>query len=140
MPTFAADDTSGTTLGRAIEPLVEEHPGLSGFHVLKEGIEAYAARLLIVRNAEKSLDIQYYIWKGDLTGKTLMNQVLEAADRGVRVRLLLDDLDTADEDDLLHVLDAHLNIEIRLFNPFVNRGSRVLDFVTDAGRVNRRSE
>lgn len=138
VPTFAAAETSGTTLGRAVEPIVDEHPGLSGFHVLKEGIEAYAARLLLVRNAEKSLDIQYYIWKGDLTGKTLLNQVLEAADRGVRVRLLLDDLDTADEDDLLQVLDAHPNIEIRLFNPFASRGSRVLDFVTDSSRVNRR--
>jgi putative cardiolipin synthase len=136
--TVAIADTSATSLGRAIEPVVDAHPGLSGFHVLKEGIEAYAARLLLVRNAEKSLDIQYYIWKGDLTGKTLLNQVVEAADRGVRVRLLLDDLDTADEDDLLHVLDTHPNIEIRLFNPFANRGSRLLDFVTDSSRVNRR--
>ena len=59
--TVAIADTSATSLGRAIEPIVDEHPGLSGFHVLKEGIEAYAARLLLVRNAEKSLDIQYYI-------------------------------------------------------------------------------
>jgi putative cardiolipin synthase len=138
VPTFAVDDTSGTTLGRAIDPIVDQHPGLSGFHLLKEGIEAYAARLLLVRNAEQSLDIQYYIWKGDLTGKTLLTEVLEAADRGVRVRLLLDDLDTADEDDLLQVLDAHPSIEIRLFNPFANRGSRLLDFVTDSSRVNRR--
>jgi cardiolipin synthase C len=136
--TFAVDDTSGTTLARAVDPIVVEHPGLSGFHALKEGIEAYAARLLLVRNAEKTLDIQYYIWKDDLTGETLLNQVLAAADRGVRVRLLLDDLDTADEEDLLHVLDAHPNIEIRLFNPFANRGYRVLDFVSDSGRVNRR--
>ena len=138
VPTVAIDNTSGTTLGRAIDPLVNEHSGLSGFYALKEGIEAYAARLLLVQNADKSLDLQYYIWKDDLTGKTLLTQVLAAADRGVRVRLLLDDLDTANEDDLLHVLDAHPNIEIRLFNPFANRGNRLLDFVTDPSRVNRR--
>jgi putative cardiolipin synthase len=137
-PSVAVGDTSATQLGRAIEPLVDEHPGLSGFYVLKEGIEAYAARLLLVQNAEKSLDIQYYIWKDDLTGRTLYNQILQTADRGVRVRLLLDDLDTADEDELLHVLDAHPNIEIRLFNPFANRGNRLVDFVTDTSRVNRR--
>ena len=138
VPTFALEDTSATRLGRAIEPIVEAHPGVSGFHVLKEGIDAYAARLLLVRNADKSLDVQYYIWQDDLTGKTLLTQVLQAADRGVRVRLLLDDLDTTDEDDLLHVLDAHPNIEVRLFNPFANRGNRLADFVTDSSRVNRR--
>jgi len=138
VPTVAINDTSGTTLGRAIAPLVNEHSGLSGFYALKEGIEAYAARLLLVQTADKSLDLQYYIWKDDLTGKTLLTKVLAAADRGVRVRLLLDDLDTTNEDDLLHVLDAHPNIEVRLFNPFANRGNRLLDFVTDSSRVNRR--
>ena len=85
-PTVGVEDTSGTKLGRAISPVVDAHPDLSGFYVLTEGIEAYAVRLLLVQSAEKTLDIQYYIWKDDLTGKTLYNQVLEAADRGVHVR------------------------------------------------------
>jgi putative cardiolipin synthase len=131
-------ETTQTRLGRAIEPVVAKYPGKSGFHALIEGTDAFATRFHLVQTADKTLDIQYYIWHDDLTGKVLHNQLLAAADRGVRVRLLLDDLDTAGKDEMLHIIDAHPNIEIRLFNPFANRTKRIGDFLTDTSRINRR--
>jgi putative cardiolipin synthase len=135
---YVIKETSHTRMGRDIEPLVAKHPGKSGFHALIDGTDAFASRFLLVKNAEKTLDVQYYIWHDDLTGKALHNQLLHAADRGVRVRLLLDDLDTVGKGEMLNIIDAHPNIEIRLFNPFANRNSRVGDFLTDTRRINRR--
>ena len=134
----AIEQTQNTRLGQALDPLVIKHPGMSGFHALPEGIEAFALRMYLVQTADKTLDLQYYIWHDDLTGKVLHNQLLAAADRGVRVRLLLDDLDTAGKDQMLHIIDAHPNIEIRLFNPFANRTKRLGDILTDTRRINRR--
>ncbi len=138
MPSFVKENTAGTLLGREIEPMVASHPGLSGFHLLRDGIMAFAARLALVKAAQKTIDAQYYIWHDDMTGKVLHYNLLDAADRGVRVRLLLDDLDTAGKDEMLHLIDAHPNIEIRLFNPFANRNKRAGDFLTDTRRVNHR--
>ena len=137
-PSYVIEDTSDTKLGHDIKPLVAKHPGKSGFHALGPGTDAFAARVLLVEKAEKTLDVQYYIWHDDLTGKVLHNRLLHAADRGVRVRLLLDDLDTAGKDEILNILDAHPNIEVRLFNPFANRNSRIGDFVADTSRMNHR--
>ena len=135
---FAFEETSETELGTAIQPLVKQHPDESGFYELGEGIDAYAARLLLIRAAQKSIDLQYYIWHDDLTGRVLHNRLLAAADRGVRVRLLLDDMDTAGKDEMLHIIDAHPNIEIRLYNPFAGRNSRMGDYITDTSRINHR--
>jgi putative cardiolipin synthase len=135
---FVIKDTAKTRLGRDIAPVTAKHSGKSGFHALSKGEDAFAARMFLVIKADKTLDMQYYIWHEDLTGKVLHNQLLAAADRGVRVRLLLDDLDTAGKDELLNILDAHPNIEVRLFNPFANRSKRVGDFLTDTSRVNHR--
>ncbi|MEH6607626.1 MAG: phospholipase D family protein [Pseudomonadales bacterium] len=88
--------------------------------------------------AQKSMDVQYYIWHEDLTGKVMHNRLLAAADRGVRVRLLLDDLDTAGKEETLRYIDAHPNIEVRVFNPFPSRNSRAGGFVSDFGRLNHR--
>ena len=137
-PTVALENTADTRLGRDIGELVDAHPKLSGFYALVDGTDAFAARFYLVESAERTLDIQYYIWHDDLTGKALHNRLLAAADRGVRIRLLLDDLDTSGKDEMLHIIDAHPNIEIRLFNPFANRGMRAIDFVFDTARVNRR--
>lgn len=137
-PSFAIDTVVDTALGRALKPLAGAHPDESGFRVLNEGLDAFLSRLALVSRAEKTLDVQYYIWHDDLTGKVLHHQLLAAADRGVRVRLLLDDLDTAGKDEMLHIIDSHPNIEIRLFNPFANRRNRFVDFVTDTRRINRR--
>jgi putative cardiolipin synthase len=137
-PSHVIKQTADTRLGHVIEPVVARHPGKSGFHALTEGIEAFALRMYLVQTADKTLDLQYYIWHDDLTGKALHNQLLAAADRGVRVRLLLDDLDTAGKDEMLHIIDAHPNIEIRLFNPFSNRTRRFEDFLADTSRINHR--
>ncbi len=134
----ALTDTAGTGLGRAIAPRVRAHPGASGIFALPDGRDAFAARLLLARAAERSIDIQYYIWNDDLTGMLMFGELFDAAERGVRVRLLLDDNRTPGLDPILATLDAHPNIEVRLFNPFVPRGFRILGFVTDFKRLNRR--
>ncbi len=137
-PAYTVEDASDTKLHSVIQPLVKTHPEKSGFHTLTDGIDAYAARLRLVKAAQKSIDVQYYIWHDDLTGRVLHNQLLAAADRGVRVRILLDDMDTAGKQEMLHIIDAHSNIEIRLFNPFAGRSSRMGDYLTDASRINHR--
>ncbi|WP_176736324.1 phospholipase D family protein [Oligoflexus tunisiensis] len=131
-------DTHDTQLGQALEPLTQAHPGLAGIYPLRNARHAFAARVVLAHAAERTLDIQYYIWRHDRTGTMLFDAVRTAADRGIRVRLLLDDNNTSGLDGILAALDAHPQIEIRLFNPFLYRNLRVLDFITDFGRVNRR--
>ena len=131
-------DTAGTRLGQAIAPLVAEHPERSGIHALSDGRDAFAARVLLARGAERSLDVQYYIWRNDLTGTLMLDALRSAAARGVRVRLLLDDNNTAGLDPVLAALDRDPNVEVRLFNPFGSRGWRSLGYLTDFSRLNRR--
>ena len=127
-----------TLLGRAIAPQLLQHPGDSGIHTLTDPLEAFAVRMLLARVAERSLDVQYYIWRGDHTGTLLLQALAQAAERGVRVRLLLDDGGTAGLDRELAALALHPQIEVRLFNPFVLRWPKPLGYVTDFNRANRR--
>lgn len=127
-----------TALGRAIVPLAQAHPGLSGIYPLYDPYNAYAARALLAKAAQKTLDVQYYIWRGDTTGMLLLGTLLSAAERGVRVRLLIDDNGITGLDDTLAALNAHPNIEVRLFNPFVLRWPKPLGYLTDFSRLNRR--
>jgi putative cardiolipin synthase len=135
---FALTETNDTALGQAIVPLVAAHPGESGFHPLVRGLDAFVARIVLAEAAQKSLDAQYYIWHRDTTGHLLAEALVRAAERGVRVRMLLDDLGSAVGDDVLVALDAHPNIEVRLFNPVALRTARGLSMMLDFGRVNRR--
>jgi cardiolipin synthase C len=112
--------------------------GLTGIHILDDGAEAFAARRGLIRLAESSIDAQYYMWRGDLTGRLLLKDLLAAAERGVRVRLLLDDNTTAGTDEMLLAANAHANVEIRLFNPFMLRKPRAPTYIFDLKRVNRR--
>lgn len=137
-PSQALTDTADTRIGREVAPYLPRHPDLSGFHPLATGIDALVARVGLIQAAQRSLDVQYYIWHSDTSGLALLHALLQAADRGVRVRLLLDDLDTAGKDANLRIIDQHPNVEIRLFNPFANRERRVFDVVTDFSRINRR--
>lgn len=130
--------SSRTRLTRAVSPLVENHPEHSGIHSLEEGLDAFAARYLLTSMAEHTLDIQYYIWQNDMSGRLLFRAVLEAANRGVRVRLLLDDNNTMGLDETLSSLSRHDNIEVRLFNPFSFRTLRALGYLSDFARLNRR--
>ena len=137
-PTYALSGTADTTLGQALAPFLAAHPGENGFYLLEQGADAFLARLALARAAQRTLDLQYYIFRPDDTGAALLGAALAAADRGVRVRLLLDDMAAPGWGGALAALDAHPNLEIRLFNPFAHRGARWLDFVTDFARVNRR--
>ena len=109
----------GTSLGKKFMAQAVNHPGASGFYLLPTGIDAFTARILLIDRAEKTIDLQYYIFHDDLLGKFVYDRLMAAADRGVRVRLLLDDWHQTPETDwLLATLASHPNIEVRLFNPF----------------------
>lgn len=127
-----------TRLGEALAPLAQEHAGLSGIRSLPNPHEAFAARVLLANVAQKTLDIQYYIWRDDTTGGLMLQALKEAADRGVRVRLLLDDNGISNLDTVLISLDQHPNIEVRLFNPFTFRKFKALGYLFEFSRLNRR--
>ncbi len=138
-PSTAFQEYHATTLGRLFDSAAAEHPGESGVVYMRYGSKALVARLALADLAERSLDLQYYIWDADVSGHLLADHVIRAADRGVRVRVLLDDNSIVDRDTAIAQLSAHPNIEIRAFNPFRFRGNRWTDFLTDPSRVNRRS-
>lgn len=135
---LSPDEARLTELGKVVDPLVNAHPDKSGIFPLANALDAFAARMLLAEYAEKTLDVQYYIWNSDLTGILLFEELHTAGDRGVRVRLLLDDNNTSGLDSILAALDAHPNIEVRLFNPFVIRKPRIFGYVFDFSRANRR--
>jgi putative cardiolipin synthase len=137
-PSSAYANTADTRLGRAVAPLAAANPARTGVHALPNGRDAFAARVLLAGAAERSLDLQYYIWHGDTSGALLAHALWEAAERGVRVRMLLDDSNTNGEDEAIATLDAHPNIEVRLYNPFASRSSRIASYATDFERLNRR--
>jgi len=131
-----------TALGRSFGEQLRARGGQSGFHLLVSGIEAFSIRAALAESAERTLDLQYYILSEDTTTQLLLYRVLRAAQRGVRVRLLIDDLYALGKDFDLATLSAHPNIEVRVFNPFLTRGgwgpSQLLEFLGDAARLNRR--
>ena len=130
---------TGSALRAAVDPLAARHAGESGIYPLKDGPGAFAARVALVNAAVSSIDVQYYIWHDDTTGSLMFDALRRAADRGVRVRLLLDDLTTRGGlDGTLAALGAHANVQVRLFNPFRHRSFRSLDYLTDFSRLNRR--
>ncbi|PRX31238.1 putative cardiolipin synthase [Paraburkholderia sp. BL18I3N2] len=136
--THALTDTDSTRLATAFIPQERKHPDNSAFHLLPNGVDALLARIVLAETAERTLDLQYYIWHDDLTGRHLADAVLKAADRGVRVRVLLDDLGTGADDKVLLAISSHPNIEIRLFNPIANRTFKKLGTALEFSRVNRR--
>ncbi|BEP39078.1 phospholipase D family protein (plasmid) [Variovorax sp. V59] len=141
-PSHAFDQPLQTSLGRTYFAQLASAPGQSGFHLLVSGPEAFAARGALAAAAERTLDLQYYSVADDSTATLLLDGVLRAAQRGVRVRLLVDDLNVGDREAHLSVLAGHPNVEVRLFNPFSQRGSfglvQVLELLGDGERLNRR--
>jgi putative cardiolipin synthase len=133
-----AASATETRLGRSVEPRARQHPGQSGIVELRDGRDAFAARMLLADIAERTLDLQYYIWRNDMSGALLFAALCRAAERGVRVRLLLDDNNTNGLDGFLGALASHPNIQVRLFNPFRLRRWRPLEYLTDFARLNRR--
>jgi putative cardiolipin synthase len=129
-----------TAIDREMMPHLDEHPGQTGAALLHDGLDAFAVRAAAARLAGRSLDLQYYMWHDDLVGRLLAQEVVDAADRGVRVRILIDDINTKGLDPALLALDAHPRIEIRLYNPFRNRHGvgRALELVQRFFSVNHR--
>jgi cardiolipin synthase C len=133
--------SSSTTLGR-IAQKSSPAPDLSGFRLMPLGSYSLDARVQLIRRAERSVDVQYYVIQNDYTGRLLLASLRDAAQRGVRVRLLVDDLHTADNEDLLRSLAAFNNVEVRLFNPFCcARGGLTMRFLASPlhiSKLNRR--
>ena len=138
VPSTVLADTAGTALGRTVPVTLAGLNAPTGIHLLQHGPDAFLARLALVRAAERSIDAQYYIWQPDITGRLLISALLRAADRGVRVRLLIDDFGAAANDRDLLMLDQHPDVEVRLFNPVANRSRRTLSMAGDFARANRR--
>ncbi len=142
IPSYAISQSERTSLGAAIKDDVAKHPGKSGFRLLATGSESFAMRLALIQAAEKTLDLQYYSVHDDTTSNLLIEALVKAARRGVRIRFLLDNIALSDVDETFAVLDGMKNVEIRVFNPFATRDDGVLErmvrAVTDLGSMNHR--
>jgi putative cardiolipin synthase len=132
------EQTADTRLGRALKGVAEKYPGKAGFLPIHDGVDALAIRLLLADQAEHSIDTQYYEIEDDLAGRLFMEALLRAADRGVRIRLLLDDYHTKGHDKNMAALRAHPNFRMRIYNPFTRRSYRFIDGLLSFARVNRR--
>jgi putative cardiolipin synthase len=137
-PSHAVEPSPTTPLGRALTPLVRQHPGQTGVLAVGNGRLAFALRMLLAKAAAQSIDIQTYIWHEDTTGTLMFEEALAAAERGVRVRILLDDSRTRGMDGLLALLASRPNVEVRLYNPFAARDWRLMNLLSDFDRLNRR--
>jgi putative cardiolipin synthase len=135
---FVIEQTTDTDIGVAVSQWTLANDGKSGFHALQSGSDAFAARLRMIERAEVSLDAQYFLMKSDMAGHIFSQELMLAADRGVRIRFLLDDIFSTVSHEELFILDAHDNIEVRLYNPIATRGFFYLNFLGDFKRANRR--
>jgi len=127
-----------TELGKVIENEMKKWPGKTGIEPLVTGEHAFATRILLAQQAQLSIDAQYYIWHNDLTGMLLLDALKAAAERGVRVRLLVDDNGTSSLDQELAYLNNLPNFEVRSYNPFTIRSPRLFGYVFDFFRLNHR--
>src|SRR3954469_17318376 len=115
----AIADAHDSALARLVAPVAAQHPRDSGFLLYNTGEGAIQARVALAAVAASTIDAQYYEWAGDALGRAVLEQVLAAADRGVRVRLLIDDYAAKGHDIAFEALDAHANIEVLVFNSYV---------------------
>ena len=129
---------TGSYLERKLAPLVRQHRGQTGFFLLANGIDAFAIRSALIKKAQHKIDVQYYMIHEDKSGKDFYHLLKQAAERGVRIRLLIDDIHLGREDKLLKDLAAHPNVEVRVFNPFNRKISRYPQFVFRLGKITRR--
>ena len=138
----ALSNPEQTFLGGKFAASAREHDGKSGFRILNVGVDGFLTRVQMIDAAERTLDLQYFIFRGDETGRLITAALLRAADRGVHVRVLIDDGDTVGGDEQILALDGHPSIEIRVFNPFSYRGHayllRGMEFVFNLRRLDYR--
>jgi cardiolipin synthase C len=131
-----------TRLGQQFASAAHEHGEYSAFRIISAGADGFQARMQMIDAAQRTLDLQYYIFRGDETGRMLTDQLLRAADRGVRIRLLVDDGDTVAGDEQILRLLADPSVEVRIFNPASYRGHshlrRRLEFIFNARRLDYR--
>jgi len=140
LATTTAADVADGLLGQETATLAGQHPGQSGVLLLDTGIDALRQRDALIEAAARTIDAQYYIWNSDASGRYLAARLLAAAERGVRVRVILDDINVVGRDLGLAGLAAHPNVEIRIYNPTAAREGflRTLGFIRDFSQVNRR--
>ena len=133
---------TGSWLNGTFADQLARHPATSGFHLFSAGIDGLLLRLELIDKAQESLDLQYYIFRCDDTGRLVQQALLRAADRGVHVRIITDDGETVPGDEKLLRLAAHPRIEVRVFNPFGYRGHnkalRAADFLFHKSRLDYR--
>jgi len=134
----AVSDGADTSLGKLFAAELAENPDKNGVIELPRGRDAFAARVVLAHQAELSIDTQYYMWHQDTVGRSLVYALISAAERGVRVRLLVDDMYGSDGQDTWLAMDVHPNIEVRLFAPYSRRQPKFLQFVTRFRDVNAR--
>ncbi len=138
-PSHACTNCDQTLLGRTWREAPERKPGESAFLLLDKGLDAFVARAVLARLAERSIDTQYYMIHGDHVGTLFVHELWKAAERGVHVRILLDDIDEGRRDMDIALFDAHPNIEVRIFNPFGRNVGRIWQYATGFGRQTRRA-
>ena len=137
-PSSAITDTAGTLLAKKSSDWRQQSPASNGFYPLTKGKDAFGARLALMDEAQVSIDAQYFLMKPDNAGLVFSSSLIEAADRGVRVRFLLDDIFTTVDDIGLSLLNDHPNIELRIFNPIARKGVYALNYVGNFKLANRR--
>jgi putative cardiolipin synthase len=137
-PSSALPDTADTALASASRSWRAADPERNGFYPLSQGMDALGARLELIDRAERSIDAQYFLMKPDAAGLVFSGKLLEAADRGVRVRFLLDDIFSTVDDSALIALNEHPNIELRIFNPIARKGVQAVNYVGNFSLTNRR--
>ncbi len=139
--THAIPPGRSTTLDQVMLKDLGDEPGVSAIRLIEQNAMAFAYRAATADAAERTLDVQYYIWHDDFTGKLLAAELMRAAERGVRVRVLVDDIDARAKHDTFVVVDLHPNIEVRIFNPFYSRSGmlgKVMEYVLRGSRLNHR--
>ncbi len=138
----ALADPAATSLGQEFAQRLTEHAGLSGFRLLPAGTDGFILRAEMAAKAQRTLDVQYFIFHNDITGKLLLDELLQAADRGVRLRVLIDDLNLVGKDAKLTMIATHPNVEVRVFNPTLYRGGfapiRATEFALNWNRLTYR--
>jgi putative cardiolipin synthase len=141
-PSTALAEPEATQVGRQFTAAAHEHGGMAAYRIISVGVDGFLTRMEMINTAERTLDLQYFIWRGDESGRLLTDALIRAAERGVRVRLLLDDGETVPGDEQILAIAGRANVEIRIFNPFAYRGHnrmlRAAEYLLNHSRLDYR--
>lgn len=135
---YLQNHPANSYLEKKFSPLLKKHPNKTGFFLLADGIDAFAVRTALIKKAQNKIDIQYYMVHDDQSGQAFFKVVKQAADRGVKIRVLIDDIHLSSESHVIKDAAAHPNIDVRVFNPFNRMYSRYPQFVFKLGKITRR--